>query len=174
MPWGSPADAMQKPTDFLLLLLFRVSSLALEVLGLSMGKREVPVNEFSLRDINHWRTRYYGTYSSVLALQWTVFHGGPGGLNPHCLGSNPLLSTCPLAGLPTCLPSPLPHVLGLQSMSQGSSLCKLIGGDTERKLQIVIKLLFFFFPNRKTAACYNHSNRELSIPEFPGMFAMVF
>ena len=30
-----------------------VSSLALEVLGLSMGKREVPVNEFSLRDINH-------------------------------------------------------------------------------------------------------------------------
>ena len=46
---------------------------------------------------------------------------------------------------PARLPSPLPHVLGLQSMYQRSSLCKPIVGDTERKLQIVTKLLFFFF-----------------------------
>ena len=30
-----------------------VSALDLEVLGLSTGKGEVPMNEFSLRDINH-------------------------------------------------------------------------------------------------------------------------
>lgn len=63
---------------------------------------------------------------------------------------------------PASPPTSLPHSScpWTQSMSQRSSLCKPTGGDTERKLQIVTNS-YFFFPNRITAACYNHSNLRI-------------
>lgn len=152
-----------------------VSSLALEVLGLSMGKREVPVNEFSLRDINHWRTRYYGTYSSLLALQWTVFHGGPGCLSPLCWAvTDSWAHVCWPASRPPPFPTPsCPWTpIYVSKVFFVQTHCGRHRKETSNCHKTPI--FFFFFSKWDTAACYNHSNRELSKPEFPGMFAMVF
>lgn len=147
-----PADALQKPRDSSCCCLSGVCLLALEVLD-SIRGREKPMNEFLPSDINHWRTRYYGTYSSLLALQWTVSPWGPG--HP---GSNPLLSRCPLAGLPSRLPSPLPSCPLTPICLKG--LCANPLGETQKGNSKLSQNSYFFFPNRITAACYNHSNQN--------------
>lgn len=150
-----------------------VSSLALEVLGLSMGKREVPVNEFSLRDINHWRTGIMGHTAARSPFSGQCSTGAQAAWIPI-----PRAVTHSWAQVrwPASPPASLPHSL----MSLDSNLC-LKGllcanplGETQKGNSKLSQNCYFFFPNRITAACYNHSNRELSIPEFPGMFVMVF